>query len=83
MFRPTDPQLSLLESRFLVGPKKRERLERSWAEAFRTKILPLIDEEAFRACFHEDNGRPNKSIRLSPDRGRSCRKKQRPGGRSG
>lgn len=64
MFRPTDPQLSLLESRFLVGPKKRERLERSWAEAFRTKILPLIDEEAFRACFHEDNGRPNKSIRL-------------------
>lgn len=64
MFRPTDPQLSLLESRFLVGPKKRERLERSWAEAFRTKILPLIDEEAFRACFHQDNGRPNKSIRL-------------------
>ena len=64
MFRPTDPQLSLLESRFLVGAKKRERLERSWAEAFRTKILPLIDEEAFRACFHEDNGRPNKSIRL-------------------
>jgi hypothetical protein len=64
MFRPTDPQLSLLESRFLVGPKKRERLERSWAEVFRTKILPLIDEEAFRSCFHQDNGRPNKSIRL-------------------
>jgi len=64
MFRPTDPQLSLLESRFLVGPKKRERLERSWAEAFRTKILPLIDEEVFRSCFHQDNGRPNKSIRL-------------------
>ncbi len=64
MFRPTSPQLSLLESRFLVGTKKRERLERSWAEAFRTKILPLIEEEAFRACFHEDNGRPNKSIRL-------------------
>lgn len=64
MFRRTDPQLSLLESRFLVDPKKRERLERSWAEVFRTKILPLIDEEAFRACFHADNGRPNKSIRL-------------------
>lgn len=64
MFRPTVPQLSLMESKFLVGPKKRERLERSWAEVFRTKILPLIDEEAFRECFHEDNGRPNKSIRL-------------------
>lgn len=64
MFRPTGPQLSLMESKFLVGAKKRERLERSWAEVFRTKILPLIDEEAFRSCFHEDNGRPNKSIRL-------------------
>lgn len=64
MFRPTAPQLSLMESKFLVGPKKRERLERSWAEVFRTKILPLIDEEAFRECFHEDNGRPNTSIRL-------------------
>jgi hypothetical protein len=64
MFRATTPQLSLLESRFLVDAKKRERLERSWAEVFRTKILPLIDEEVFRECFHADNGRPNKSIRL-------------------
>lgn len=64
MYRPTSPQLSLLESRFLVGPKKRERLERSWAEAFRTHVLPLIDEEAFRECFCADNGRPNTSIRL-------------------
>lgn len=64
MFRPTDPQLSLMESRFLVSPAKRERLENSWAQAFRDRVLPLIDEEAFRSCFHEDNGRPNKSIRL-------------------
>lgn len=64
MYRPTDPQLSLMESRFLVSPKKRARLERSWAEAFRTHVLPLIDEEAFRACFCADNGRPNTSIRL-------------------
>lgn len=64
MYRPTDPQLSLMESRFLVSPKKRARLERSWAEAFRTHVLPLIDEEAFRACFSADNGRPNTSIRL-------------------
>ena len=64
MFRPTDPQLSLMESRFLVSPAKRARLERSWAEAFRTHVLPLIDEEVFRECFSQDNGRPNKSIRL-------------------
>lgn len=64
MFRPTSPQLSLLESHFLLSPKKRARLERSWAQAFRTRVLPLIDEEAFRACFSADNGRPNTSIRL-------------------
>lgn len=64
MFRPTRTQTSLLESRFLVPPEKRARLERSWAEAFRLRVLPLIDEEAFRACYCEDNGRPNKSIRL-------------------
>ena len=64
MFRPTEPQLSLMESRFLVSPKKRARLERSWAEAFRTHVLPLIDEEAFRSCVSGDNGRPNKSIRM-------------------
>lgn len=64
MFRPTDPQLSLMESRFLIPPAKRQRLERSWAEAFRTRVLPLIDEEVFRGCFCADNGRPNKSIRL-------------------
>ena len=64
MFRQTDPQLSLMESRFLVSPDKRARLERSWAEAFRGHVLPLIDEEAFRDCFCDNNGRPNKSIRL-------------------
>lgn len=64
MYRPTRAQTSLLETRFLVPPEKRARLEKSWAEAFRTRILPLIDEEAFRACYCEDNGRPNKSIRL-------------------
>ena len=64
MYRPTDPQLSLMESRFLIPPVKRRRLERSWAEAFRTRVLPLIEEDVFRGCFCEDNGRPNKSIRL-------------------
>lgn len=63
MFRPTDPQSSLLESRFLVPPEKRARMERSWAQAFRDVVVPAIDEEVFRSCFHDSNGRPNKSIR--------------------
>jgi len=64
MFRPTDPQTSLLECHFLIPPEKRARLERSWAHVFRHRVLDLIAEEPFRACFHGDNGRPNKSIRL-------------------
>lgn len=64
MFRPTSPQPSLLECRFLIPPAKRERLEGSWAEVFRRRIFPLIDEEVLRDAFDEDNGRPNTSIRL-------------------
>jgi len=64
MFRLTNPQFSMLESQFLVPPAKRARLEKSWAHPFRTRILPLINEELFRACFHTTDGRPNKSIRL-------------------
>jgi len=64
MFRPTSPQSSLFESRFLLSEQKQRKLEASWAHDFRTRILPLIDEEAFRDAFCEDNGRPNKSIRL-------------------
>jgi len=64
MFVKTDPQRSLLECEFLLPPEKRERLEKSWAEPFRQIVLPLIDEEVFRDAFCENNGRPNKSIRL-------------------
>lgn len=64
MFRPTSPQSSLFESRFLLSEQKQRKLEASWAHDFRTRILPLVDEEAFRDAFCEDNGRPNKSIRL-------------------
>ena len=64
MFRPTDPQISLLECRFLLPEAKVARLKKSWAEIFRQRILPLINEEVFRDAFDEDNGRPNKSIRL-------------------
>lgn len=64
MFRSTDPQRSLFECEFLIPPDKAARLQKSWAEPFRTHILPLIDEEAFRDAFSETTGRPNTSIRL-------------------
>jgi len=64
MFRPSNPQVSLLETRFLVPPEKQARLVRSWAHVFLTRVMPLIDEECMRDCFDPGNGRPNKSIRL-------------------
>ena len=65
MFRPTDPQLSMLECQFLMPPPKRVRLEKSWAHPFRVRVLPLVDEEVFRDCFDENGqGRPNKSVRM-------------------
>ena len=64
MFVKTDPQRSLLECEFLLPPQKAERLRKSWAEPFRTRILPLIDEELFRDAFSETTGRPNTSIRM-------------------
>ena len=64
MFRPTDRQSSLLQSKFLLPANKAARLEKSWAHVFRIKVMPLIDEETFRDAFCDDNGRPNKSILL-------------------
>jgi len=64
MFRPTPRQHSLFESRLLVPAAKRARLEKSWAHVFLVKVLPLIDEELYRAAFDPVNGRPNRSIRL-------------------
>lgn len=64
MFRPTSPQTSLFEAQFLIPKDKAARLAKSWAEPFRTRVLPLIDEEVFRDAFAADSGRPNTSIRL-------------------
>jgi len=47
-----------------MDPVKRERLAKTWAHAYRANALPLIDESRFAKYFHEDNGRPNKPVRL-------------------
>jgi hypothetical protein len=62
MFRERSPQGSLLQSEFLVPSAKAKRLERSWAEVFQERALPLIDEQRFAHLYCEDNGRPNRAV---------------------
>ena len=62
MYRQRDPQGSLWQSEFLMTPKKAKLLQRSWAEVFRNKALPLIDEDRFAHMYHPDNGRPNRAV---------------------
>jgi len=64
MFRKRDPQRNLLETSNLVPRAKAERLEKSWAEAFRTQALPLIDETVFAPMYCDDNGRPNTPVQI-------------------
>jgi hypothetical protein len=64
MFRPTSPQRPLFGVEHQLDGVKRARLEKTWAHAYQTKALGLIDETRFAKYFDPDNGRPNKSIRL-------------------
>lgn len=64
MFRKRSPQSSMFEWKNLVPRKTVERLEKSWAEPFRTRGLPLIDEESFAPLYCEDNGRPNQPVEV-------------------
>ena len=64
MFRPTSPQRSLLGAEHRISQEKRARLTKTWAHQYRQHALSLIDESKFSKFFDEDNGRPNKSIRL-------------------
>jgi hypothetical protein len=62
MFRKRDAQGSLFESSLLIPAAKAKRLQGSWAETFRQRALPLIDEEIFAPLYCEDNGRPNRPV---------------------
>src|SRR6266581_5695833 len=64
MFRPTSPQRPLFSVEHRLDGVKRARIEKTWAHAYQTKALGLIDETRFAKYFGPDNGRPNKSIRL-------------------
>jgi hypothetical protein len=64
MFRPTSPQRPLFGVEHRLDGVKRARMEKTWAHAYQTKALGLIDESRFARYFDPGNGRPNKSIRL-------------------
>ena len=51
MFRPTDRQSSLLQSKYLLPAIKAKRLERSWARQAHVCVMPVIDEEVFHDAF--------------------------------
>ena len=46
----------------MVPAAKARRLQASWAEAFRSRALPLIDEEVFAPLYCDDNGRPKRPV---------------------
>ncbi len=62
MFRERNPQGSLFQSAFLFPEAKFKRLEKSWANMFQSRALPLIDEKRFADMYCEDNGRPNRAV---------------------
>lgn len=44
------------------GPKRRGRLERSWAKLFREEILPALPVEKLAGQYDEAKGRPTKEL---------------------
>jgi len=64
MFRKTSPQRPLFGIEHRLDPLKRARLERTWAHAYRSHALPLIDETRFAKYFDPENSRPNKPVKL-------------------
>jgi hypothetical protein len=63
MFRPKSEQARLFTATTLLPEAKMRRLQASWAWEFRSKALPLIDEEAFSSIYCPDNGRPNMPVK--------------------
>jgi len=45
-----------------LGPKRRERINSSWAGIFREHILPALPVDSFARCFKADTGRPTKEL---------------------
>ena len=64
MFRPSNPQFSLLEVQNWIPEATRKRLETGWAHVFRREVLDMIPESAFASLFHATHGRPNTPVTI-------------------
>ncbi len=45
-----------------LGPKRLSELKNSWAEIFRSEILPALPVESLRKYYHDKKGRPSKEM---------------------
>ena len=62
MFRPSSPQSSVFE----VENYYPEALPKDdWCFIYKSRVLPLIDEEKFSHLYSEDGGRPNAPIKTA------------------
>ena len=66
MYRPTDRQGNLFDAAGLMTPEKRAACAKSWAGAFRERILPslLKIEPEFANLYDDRMGRPNTLLSL-------------------
>lgn len=55
-------QMELFDPWGFLGPKRRNRLNQSWAGLFRSEILPMLPATALRCAFTSNFGRPTKEI---------------------
>ena len=60
MFRRSSPQSSIFE---VENYCPQALPQDDWCFTYKTRVLPLIDEEKFRHLYCEDEGRPNASIK--------------------
>jgi len=64
LFRLKSKQKSIFDHDVYLPKERMAAVENTWAGPFRSKVMPLIDEEAFRPFYHPDNGRPNVPVAI-------------------
>lgn len=64
MFQLMDRQISMAESCFWMPGSSRQRLEETWPNIFRTKVLRMIPESDFASLYSADQGRPNVPVAI-------------------
>jgi competence protein ComGF len=63
MFHVKDNKQGYIFDQFeYLGPKRLSELKNSWAEIFRSEILPELPVESLRKYYHDKNGRPSKEM---------------------